>query len=183
MWFQYQCPPGTRGQELRAACFLGILAVAFHTTALVNPHLLEYQKTQVAKQRFVWTGDLSGNLFLRYADTFVNRRTFSICNDHFQLPWEYDKSKLRPQLWNTLLSLMWLCSALMPFPRLFQCCKSCALTMGDGHCDYRDCAVSEKRPLPWQPNATKAFSTFFHYYPFVFSQSKGVGKSLGNGET
>lgn len=68
----------------------------FHTTALVNPHPLQYQKTEMAQQHFVWTGNLSGDLLLRYAETFVNRRTFSICNDHFQLPWESDESNLPP---------------------------------------------------------------------------------------
>lgn len=66
----------------------------FRTTALVSPRLLQYWKTQVAKEHFVWTGDLPGNLLLRCVETFMNRRTFSICNDHFQLPWEYHKSSL-----------------------------------------------------------------------------------------
>lgn len=68
----------------------------FHTTELVNPHLLQCQKTQVAKQHFVWTGNLSGNLLLRYAEIFMNSRTLSICNDRFQMPWKYDKSNLPP---------------------------------------------------------------------------------------
>lgn len=51
---------------------------------------------------FVW------KFLLLYAETFMNRWIFYICNDYFQCPWQYNKSNLPPQLWNVFLPLMWL---------------------------------------------------------------------------